>query len=160
MLLIRGGRVLSMAGEEYDWDVVLIDEGKIRAVGMDLDAPEAEVYDAAGMVVTPGIVDAHCHIGMEEEGIGFEGEDVNEMTNPLTPVLRAIDAVNPEDPAFREAREAGITSVMHRARQRQRGGRPVPRHENGGRPRGRHGHSRTAGPQGGLRGESEAVLQP
>lgn len=111
MLLIRGGRVLTMAGTDYDVADVLINEGKIQAVGTNLTTPDAEVYDASGKVVTPGLVDAHCHIGMEEDGLGFEGDDVNEITNPLTPVMRAIDAINPEDPSFREAREAGITSV-------------------------------------------------
>ena len=60
----------------------------------------------------PGIVDAHCHIGMWEDGIGFEGSDGNEATDPVTPELRAIDGINPEDHCFREARENGITTVV------------------------------------------------
>jgi imidazolonepropionase-like amidohydrolase len=57
-------------------------------------------------------VDAHCHIGMWEDGIGFEGSDGNEATDPVTPELRAIDGINPEDNCFREARENGITTVV------------------------------------------------
>jgi imidazolonepropionase-like amidohydrolase len=80
-------------------------------VGENLQAEGAQVYDAAGLVVTPGIIDAHCHIGIMEDGVGFEGDDVNEVINPVTANLRALDAVNPEDPSFAEAREAGVTTV-------------------------------------------------
>jgi imidazolonepropionase-like amidohydrolase len=70
------------------------------------------VIDAAGKYVMPGLVDAHCHIGMAEDAVGAEGDDVNEMTDPSTPHLRAIDAVFQADRAFEEARENGVTSVV------------------------------------------------
>ncbi|MDP3130088.1 MAG: amidohydrolase, partial [Bacillota bacterium] len=92
---------------------ILIDGAKIVSIGDrgTLDAPGAEIIDAAGRFVTPGIVDAHCHIGLFEEAIGFEGSDGNEMTNPIFPELRAIDAIKPQDVAFRDALEAGVTTV-------------------------------------------------
>ena len=102
MILIRGGHVATMAGPVFDGgDVLIGDDGKIAAVGMDIPAPQgAEIIDAKGLWVTPGIVDAHCHIGMEEDGMGFEGDDVNEMTSPVTAQLRALDAINPKDRSF------------------------------------------------------------
>lgn len=113
MILIKNGKVLTMTDKIYEKGDVLIDGKKIVEVGENLQAPsDAQVIDAQGMWVMPGIVDAHCHIGMWEDGIGFEGADGNEATNPVTPELRAIDGINPDDNCFREAREHGVTSVV------------------------------------------------
>ena len=104
MILIKNGLVKTMVGEDIENGQVLIDGEKIVAVGKTVDAPaDAEVIDAAGCIVTPGLVDGHCHIGMSEEGIGFEGNDVNEITDPITAQLRAIDAINPMCEAFEHA---------------------------------------------------------
>lgn len=113
MICIQGGLVHDAVNPKpYIADVLCSDEGKIIAVGENLDIPvSCTVIDAAGRNVYPGFVEAHCHLGMQEHGIGFEGEDVNEMTDILTPHLRAIDAINPMDPTFREAALAGVTSV-------------------------------------------------
>ena len=113
MILIKNGKVLTMAGEVYEQGDVLIDGDKIKAVGENLDAPEgAQIIDARGMWVMPGIIDAHSHIGMWEDGIGFEGADGNEATDPVTPHLRAIEGIKPDDNCFKEAREHGITTVV------------------------------------------------
>lgn len=113
MLLIKNGKILTMAGEVYEQGDILIDGAKIKAVGENLEVPEnTEIIDAKGMWVMPGMVDPHCHIGMWENGMGFEGADGNEMTDPVTPELRAIDAINPEDYCFQEAWEHGITTVV------------------------------------------------
>ncbi|NLY61544.1 MAG: amidohydrolase [Clostridiales bacterium] len=113
MILIKNGKVLTMSHKVYEKGDVLIKGKEIVQVGENLEAPEgAQIIDAQGMWVMPGIIDAHCHIGMWEDGIGFEGADGNEATNPVTPELRAIDGINPEDNCFREARESGITSVV------------------------------------------------
>ena len=99
---------------------MLVDAGAIQAVGHNLSAPGAKVIDAAGRAVMPGIVDAHCHIGMWEDGMGFEGADGNEAVNPSTPALRALDAVNPVDPCFTEAYQRRRDYRRHRPRLRQR----------------------------------------
>jgi len=113
MLLIKNGKVLTMAGEIYEKGDVLIEDGKIAAVGESLDAaPDARVIDAKGCWVMPGLIDAHCHIGIMEEKVGVEGKDLNEANDPVTPQMRALDGVNPLDHSFQDARKAGITAVM------------------------------------------------
>lgn len=72
---------------------------------------DPDIIDAAGDLVVPGFVDSHCHIGIWEDGLVFEGDDTNEQTDPCTPQLRAIDAVNPLDRSFSEALAYGITTV-------------------------------------------------
>ncbi len=113
MLVIKNGYIKTMAGEDISNGQIIIEEGKIKAVGIDLEIPEdAEIIDAKGMLVTPGFVDGHCHIGLFEEGIGFEGEDGNESVEPITPQLRAIDAINPLDQGFTDAIEGGVTCAV------------------------------------------------
>lgn len=113
MIFIKNGKIYTMAGEVIENGSILIKEGKIVEVGKDIIAPlDAEVIDAEGRMVTPGFIDAHCHLGMWEESIGFEGEDGNEMTDPVTPHLRAIDAINPMDIAFEEAYQGGVTTAV------------------------------------------------
>lgn len=94
---------------------VCFKDGKITATGAmeDLILPEgAETMDVSGCHIYPGLVDAHSHLGVFGDSLGFEGEDGNEITDPITPQLRAIDAINPFDRCFKEAREAGITCVV------------------------------------------------
>ena len=114
MLLIRGGRVKTMVGAELPVGEVLVgDNGKIAAVGVKVEAPEGTpVLDAAGCLVTPGLIDAHCHIGMHEEATRWEGNDTNEYSNPITPELRAIDGINPMDEAFANAIAGGVTTAV------------------------------------------------
>lgn len=113
MIFIKNGHIYTMAGKVLENGSILIKDGKIIEVGEDLKVPEnAEVIDAQGKMITPGFIDAHCHLGMFEEGIGFEGSDGNEMTDPITPQLRAIDSINPMDISFREAYEGGVTTAV------------------------------------------------
>ncbi len=111
MLLLKNGLIHTMTQDAFVGDL-LIDNGKILAVGTALASDNADVVDLKGMFVLPGLIDAHCHIGMWEDGMGEEGADGNEMTDPVTPELRAIDGINPFDPCFKEAREGGITTVI------------------------------------------------
>lgn len=112
MILLKNGKVLTMTGVNYDAGDVLVADGKIRAVGVGLCAPEgAQVIDCTGRTVMPGMIDAHCHIGLSEDGTMYEGEDSNEAVNPVTPHVRAIDGINPADVAIREARLGGVTTV-------------------------------------------------
>ncbi|WP_156456517.1 amidohydrolase [Abyssisolibacter fermentans] len=112
MLFIKNGKLFTMTENGVIDADILVENGKIKEVGKDLVVPlNADVIDADGCYVMPGFVEAHCHIGLEEDGIGFEGDDVNEMTDPVTPHLRAIDCINPIDRCFDEAVQGGVTCV-------------------------------------------------
>ena len=93
---------------------ILVEDGKIKKiipVSEEVKISGAEVIEAAGMDIYPGFVDAHCHLGLDGYAVGFAGEDYNETGDPVTPQLSAIDAVNPQDETFRQAREGGVTCV-------------------------------------------------
>ena len=113
MLLIQNGYVKTMAGPDIQNGCVLIDDnGKIAAVGKNVEAPaNALIINAEGRLVTPGCVDAHCHIGLHNEAVGWEGMDYNEMVDPLTPQMRAIDSINPMDESFPLALKGGVTTA-------------------------------------------------
>ena len=113
MLAIINGTVMTITHGTIERGTVLIDGGKITAVGAGLTVPpEAEIIDAAGKVVMPGLIDAHCHTGLFGDGIGWEHADGNEMTDPITPHMRALDGIHPEDIAFPDLVEAGVTTIM------------------------------------------------
>lgn len=112
MLAILNARIETISHGIIENGQILVENGKITAVGPHLAIPaDAQLIDAAGRTVTPGIIEAHSHIGISEQGIGWAGEDTNESTNPITPWCRAIDGINMRDTAFDAYREAGITSV-------------------------------------------------
>jgi imidazolonepropionase-like amidohydrolase len=109
---IVGGRVVPVTGEPVDGGTVLIHGGKIAAAGAGLAVPEgAKVIDATGSWVLPGFIEAHGHLGVHEEAEGWAGQDTNEMTEPVTAHVRAIDAINPADLAFRDAIAGGVLAV-------------------------------------------------
>jgi imidazolonepropionase-like amidohydrolase len=111
-LAIVGGRVIPVAGAPLEDGVVLVNDGRIEAVGRDVRVPDgAERVDAAGKVVLPGLVDAHTHLGVHEEAEGWAGQDTNEMTDPVTPQIRALDAINPADLGFADAMAGGVLTV-------------------------------------------------
>ena len=110
--LIRGGLVHDAVHRDACKADILLADGKIAAIGTDLTAPaDAVIFDADGLDVFPGFVDAHTHIGLDGYGIGYEGCDYNEMNDIWTPQLRAIDGINPRDPSLAIARKAGVTCV-------------------------------------------------
>lgn len=111
MYLIKNVEVNNMIKDEPFVSDVLIKDGKIETINEGLEFEEATVIDGTGKKLFPGFIDAHTHLGLRESGIGFEGDDVNEMSSPVTPELRAIDGINPLDRTFDDAREAGITCV-------------------------------------------------
>ncbi len=112
MLLIKNGYIKTMAGADIENGCVLIgDDGKIISVGTDIVCDDAEVVDAAGRLVTPGCVEAHCHIGVHNSAMRWEGMDVNERSDPLTPQMRAVDGINPMDETFMLAIKHGVTSA-------------------------------------------------
>lgn len=113
MIVLKGAQILTMTEDCAHQGDIAIKDGKLGQVGGAIAAcPEDEVIDCTGMYAMPGIVDAHCHIGMWEDSLDFEGADGNESTDPVTPHMRAIDAINPYDRCFAEAVEAGVTTVM------------------------------------------------
>ncbi len=111
MLLIRGGLIHTAVDPQPFTGDILIEDGKIVQIAPSIDAPGAEIYDAAGRQVYPGFVEAHGHIGLDGYGIGFEGQDYNEYGDPMTPQLRAIDGIQPDDLSLAEARDAGVTTL-------------------------------------------------
>ena len=109
---ITGGRVVPITGPDIEQGTVLIENGRISAVGDAVEVPDgAEVIDAAGAWVLPGFIDAHAHVGVSEEAEGWAGQDTNEMTEPVTAQVRAIDAINPADLGFRDAIGGGVLAV-------------------------------------------------
>lgn len=127
---VINGRIMTMAEEkaekkkektraEYENGFLHIENGKIVGIG-DMEELETlpskdagiDVIDAGGRLVMPGIIEAHCHMGITEEKKGMEGDDCNENVQPITPYLRALDAIHSMDAAFDDAVRAGITSAM------------------------------------------------
>ena len=113
MLFITNAYIKPMVGADIPCGSLLIsDAGKIVALGENLTAPtDAQILDAGGRLVTPGCVDAHCHIGLDNEACGWEGKDYNEIIDPITPQMRAIDSINPLDESFPNALRGGVTSA-------------------------------------------------
>lgn len=111
MILLKNGTVYSMSGAGVFTGDVKFDQGKILEVGSNLSADGCEVIDCTGKHIYPGFIDGHSHLGMQESSIRFEGDDVNEMSDPITPHVRAIDALNPMDETIHNAASGGVTTV-------------------------------------------------
>lgn len=111
MKLLENGRIHTISQGTFTGSV-LIEDGKIGKVGKDVETTtEAEKIDLGGKTVIPGLIDAHCHVGIDEEGERWEGDDTNELYDPITPHIRAIDGINPFDLGLQDAVKAGITTV-------------------------------------------------
>lgn len=108
MLLIKGAKIYTSAGRVLECGDILVEGSKIKDVGPAIEAPEAEIIDANGLVAIPGIIDAHSHIGGFDKGMG--DQDVNEMTGHSTPQVEAIYAIDTSSEAFAQAARAGITT--------------------------------------------------
>lgn len=114
-MLIYNARIFTIKGDYIEKGFVKAEKGKIAAFGnmSELtEKPSEADFNAEGLTLYPAFIDAHCHLGMFENGIGFEGDDGNEETDPSTPHLRAIDAINPLDYCFTEAVRGGIGTVI------------------------------------------------
>ncbi|TFD60172.1 amidohydrolase [Cryobacterium suzukii] len=110
---IINARVVPVLGDTIPNGTVLIENGRIRAIGADLSVPSgAEVIDASGKWVLPGFIEAHGHVGIHEEANGWAGNDTNEMTGPNMAAVRAIDAINIDDEGFRDALSGGVTTIV------------------------------------------------
>ena len=111
-MIIKNGLIHDAVNKEAYISDIRIEDGKICAIEKTLEPKEnEECFDAAGLNVYPGFVEAHCHLGLDGWGIGFEGADYNEPGDVCTPHLRAQDSFNPQDPTVLNAARAGITSV-------------------------------------------------
>ncbi|MDJ0305536.1 MULTISPECIES: amidohydrolase family protein [Dehalobacter] len=130
-IIIAGGNIKPMTGEPEFTGSILVKDSKIAKImkhsvaetdedeesafremfGLSTEEP-VHIMSARGKWVLPGFIDAHCHVGIGEEIYQHEGDDLNEMTDPLTPELRAIDGIHPEDEGFRDARLGGITAAF------------------------------------------------
>jgi imidazolonepropionase-like amidohydrolase len=111
-LALVGGVIEPMGSPRIEHGTVLIRDGRILSVGTDAPPADAEVVDVAGRWVLPGLVDAHSHIGVHEDSVGPPGADVNESSLPNAAGIRALDAINPADPAFSDALAGGVTTVV------------------------------------------------
>ena len=119
IFMIKNGNIHDAIQEQPFVADILVVDGKIVEIGVDIvterylqtTQSKMEVLDATGLEVYPGFVEAHCHIGLDGYGIGFEGEDFNEMGDPVTPDLSAVDGINPQDVTFEQARSGGVTCV-------------------------------------------------
>lgn len=113
-LLIKQGTIHNAIEEEPFVADILAENGIIKKIAPVLEGKivnEAKVIDATGIDIYPGFVDAHCHLGLDGHAVGFPGQDFNELGDPVTPQLSAVDAINPQDETFRMARESGVTCV-------------------------------------------------
>ncbi len=111
-MLIKNANIYTAVQRDPFVGDIRIVNGKIMEISANLSANGTEeVYDAAGLNAYPGFVEAHCHIGLDGYGIGYEGSDYNEHSDPITPHLRAIDGIEPMDPTLLQAAQAGVTTV-------------------------------------------------
>ena len=112
MTIIKNGLIHDAVRTEAFEGDILIESGRIAAIGAALEVPAgAEIIDASGKHIWPGLVEAHGHIGLDGWAMGYEGQDYNEYNDPVTPQLRAIDGINPFDEALRDAVSGGVTTL-------------------------------------------------
>lgn len=113
-LLIKQGRIHNAVEEKAFTADILVEDGKIIKIEEIISGREsndAKIFDAEGIDVYPGFVDAHCHLGLDGYAVGYPGQDYNELGDPITPQLSAIDGINPQDETFRMVKEGGVTCV-------------------------------------------------
>ena len=112
-LAITNAHIMPIDGPEIAAGTILIDGSTIAAIGNGVAIPsDAAVIDAAGQLALPGMLDAHTHLGVHEEGVGWEGSDTNESTDPVTPHVRALDGINPEELGLLDTAAHGVTTAV------------------------------------------------
>lgn len=113
MFVITGATIWNGKEEILENTNLFIRDGKIEKISEELDASDAyRKIDGKNYIVTPGFIDVHTHLGVSEEGVGQEGADFNETSDPVTPEVRAIDGINPREEGLKTARKSGITTVQ------------------------------------------------
>ncbi len=115
MKLLYNGKINTITSGIIEDGYIIIEDEKIKDLGetkdFDINNFQGEKVDLEGNLVFPGFIDAHCHLGLSESAIQFEGRDHNETTDPTTPHMKAIDGINPDDITFKEALQSGVTTV-------------------------------------------------
>ena len=112
-LFITNAHVVPVGSESFDGNLLVDEDGHIEALGTDLAAPDdVEVIDAEGAWLTPGLVEAHGHVGIWEEFHGWAGDDINETSEAIGARFRALDGVHPTDEGFRDALSGGVTTIV------------------------------------------------
>jgi imidazolonepropionase-like amidohydrolase len=113
MWALTGATLFTMDGQPRTRGTILIENSKIVAVGAGILPPaDAIIYDVSGKFITPGIIDAHTHLGVYSESLAWSGDDVNETSSPQTPEMHVLDAINPQDIGLQDAAAGGVTTVM------------------------------------------------
>ena len=113
MQAFKNAKIITGTGKVIESGCLLVKKGKIVEVQEKENIPqEAEIVDLKGKTIAPGFIDAHTHVGIGELALGWEGQDYNEMTDPVTPHLRAIDGILPEEKGFKNALSGGVTTLM------------------------------------------------
>ena len=113
MIAFTGGTIITMDGKVFSPGTILVDGPVIHSVGEELEIPPgSRIIDVTGHYIIPGLIDAHPHLGLEEEIYSIEGDDVNEIDEPLTPQLRAADGINLYDLGFSDALRGGVTRSL------------------------------------------------
>lgn len=113
MLALINAKINTVTQGTIENGIILIEEGKIKALDQQVEIPsDATIIDCQNKWITPGLIDAHTHLGVYEETIGWAGNDVNEMTDSSTPHVRALDAINPAEKGFEDAYKGGVTTVQ------------------------------------------------
>lgn len=111
-LALTDACLMTAANGNLESGTLLIRNSTIAEIGANVRVPrDAEVWNLKGKVVMPGMIDAHTHLGLRQDGVGAEQSDEDEIDNPIVPQIRAIDAINPEDIAFQDALKGGVTTV-------------------------------------------------
>ncbi len=113
MLAFTNARINTITDGIIENGTILVEDGRIKAIGEQLEIPkDVEIIDCTGKWITPGLIDAHTHLGVYEESIAWAGADGNESTEPATPHVRALDAINPSEQGFVDAYQGGVTTVQ------------------------------------------------
>ena len=111
MLLLKNGKIFTMADSQVIYGDILINDGKIVDINSSINEPKAEIIDVSNHIVTPGFIDGHCHLGIVESGVGAVGNDMDEKSNTISPQLIVENGINTMDSSFEDAVKVGVTTV-------------------------------------------------